>query len=145
MKTLISLLLLIGSAIGFENSVPLPQDDQLPEAIQQTLAELPPLNVYRMIANVPASFQPYIDLARSIFKEGKFNPRLREIAILRLAKCLPCEYEWHQHQFIAKSQGITESEIAAIRKENPVKSLGKEENCICRFVDEITLNGKLDR
>lgn len=124
-------------------SVPLPKNDQLPEQIQESLSEMPPLNVYQMLANVPASFEPYVALAKSIFVEGKFNPRLREIAILRLAHDLKCPYEWHQHVFIAKSNGVTDQEIETIRKENPVKGLGKEENFICKVADEITLDGNL--
>ena len=32
-------------------SIPLPSDDQLPADIRETLANLPPVNVFRMMAN----------------------------------------------------------------------------------------------
>ena len=46
--------------------IPLPQDADLPDDIRETLANMPPANVFRMLANAPASFQPFMELAMSI-------------------------------------------------------------------------------
>ncbi len=124
-------------------SVPLPKDDQLPKAIRKTLDKLPPLNVYRMMANVPTSFQPWIDFAKSLLNEGKFPRRLRGIAIMRQAHTMGCDYEWHEHSYIVKAHGVTDQELAIIQKENPVVSLSEEENFLCQVADEITLNARL--
>ena len=45
--------------------ISLPGDDELPPEIQQTLAALPPLNVFRIMGRAPASFQPFLELALS--------------------------------------------------------------------------------
>lgn len=124
------------------NSVPLPSDDELPPEIQQTLAEKPPLNVYRMLANIPKSFQPYMDLAASIF-DGNLDSITRETVFLRVARDVNSSYEWHQQVFLGKTAGLTDKQIAAIKKENPVKSLGDEGNFICKVVDELTRNSNL--
>ncbi len=125
------------------NTVPLPADDQLPPAIQQKLKQLPPINVFRMVANVPQTFIPFVDMATSLLKDGKFNPKLREMAILRVAYLTNAPYEWHQHSFIAKANGVTEQEMNIIRTENPVHSLNEEENFICNVTDELTKNANL--
>jgi len=65
--------------------IPLPDDDSLPEDIKKILAAVPPLNVFRMFANAPASFKGINELARSILLESQFDPRKREIAVLRVA------------------------------------------------------------
>lgn len=124
-------------------SIPLPTDEALPESIRKTLSQLPALNVFRMLANVPHSFHPYIQLAKSLLGEGKFNPRLRQIAILRQAYLLKSEYEWHQHVFLSRANGVTDQEMETIRTENPVQSLGPEENFMCRISDEITMQARL--
>lgn len=124
-------------------SIPLPKDDQLPESIRKTLTQLPALNIFRMLANIPSSFHPYIQLAKSLLGEGKFNRRLRQIAILRQAHLLQSSYEWHQHVFLSRANGVPDQEMKIIKSENPVKSLGKEENFLCRISDEITLQAKL--
>ncbi len=46
--------------------VPLPDDSELSEEIRTALASIPPFNIFRMIANTPASFRPLTDLAASI-------------------------------------------------------------------------------
>lgn len=125
------------------NSIPLPKDEQLPESIKKTLAHLPALNVFRMLANVPNCFQPYVQLAKSLLGEGKFNFRLRQIAVLRQAHLLQSRYEWHQHVFLSRANGVKDSEMEKIKTENPVKSLGEEENFLCRVSDEITLQARL--
>jgi alkylhydroperoxidase family enzyme len=124
-------------------SIPLPKNEELPESVQKTLNNLPALNVFRMLANIPHSFHPYIQLAKSLLGEGKFNPRLRQIAILRQAHLLHSFYEWHQHVFLSRANGVKDHEMEILRSENPVKSLGEEENFLCRISDEITLNGNL--
>lgn len=125
------------------STVPLPKDEQLPESIRKTLEGLPALNIFRILANVPASFHPYVQLAKSLLSDGKFNRRLRQIAILRQAHLLRSKYEWHQHVFLSKANGVTDKEIEIIRTENPVVSLGKEENFMCLISEELTVNAHL--
>ncbi len=37
--------------------IPLPDEDSLSTEIKDTLASLPPFNLFRMVANAPASFK----------------------------------------------------------------------------------------
>jgi 4-carboxymuconolactone decarboxylase len=77
--------------------IPLPSDDQLPADIRETLANLPPVNVFRMMANAPASFHGFLQFAGSILTQSEFDSRKREIAILRVAHVTRASYEWIQH------------------------------------------------
>jgi alkylhydroperoxidase family enzyme len=125
------------------SSVPLPKEEELPSSIRATLTQIPALNVFLMLANVPVSFHPYLQLVKSIYNEGKFNPKLRQIAILRQAHMLHSQYEWHQQVFLSKANGVKDSEIEIISSETPVTSLGEEGNFICRVSDELTLKAQL--
>jgi alkylhydroperoxidase family enzyme len=58
-----------------------------------------------MVTIVPQTFEPFINMVKSLLVEGKFNPKLRETAILRVAYLTHASYEWHQHSFIAKANG----------------------------------------
>ncbi|MBW2092860.1 MAG: carboxymuconolactone decarboxylase family protein, partial [Deltaproteobacteria bacterium] len=106
--------------------LPLPEDDTLPAEIRETLENLPPLNVFRMVANAPASFKGFLELATSILVKSDFDPRKREIAVLRVAHVTKSSYVWTQHVRVAKSVGMTDEEIATISEQDPVKSLDKE-------------------
>lgn len=124
-------------------TIPLPRDEDLSPEILQTLANLPPANVFRMLANAPASFQPFMDLALSILVLSEFDSRLREIAILRVAHVTQANYEWVQHVMIAKGVGVTEEEIEKIACDGPVTSLGDDGNLCCRVADEISRDVRL--
>ncbi|MEA2625147.1 MAG: hypothetical protein QOD06_1192 [Candidatus Binatota bacterium] len=123
--------------------VPLPTDDELPPDIRGRLAELPPLNVIRMMANAPSSFFPFLDFALSIVFAGELDRRKREIAILRVGHVTRSRYEWTQHVTVAKSVGVTDREIAEIAVDGPVTGLDEEGNLLCRVADEISRDVRL--
>jgi AhpD family alkylhydroperoxidase len=124
-------------------AIPLPDDSQLSPEIVATLRRLPPLNVFRMMANAPASFQPLIDFATSILLRSEFDKRKREIAVLRVAHVTRSGYEWTQHVAVAKGAGVTDDEIAKIAADGPVTQLDDDGNLLCRVADEISRDVRL--
>lgn len=123
--------------------IPLPADGALTPEIRSTLATLPPLNVFRMMANTPASFQPFIDLAMSILLQSEFDPHKREVAVLRVAHVTRSVYEWTQHVTVGKRFGVTDDQIARIAVDGPVTGLDEEGNLLCRVADEISRDVRL--
>jgi len=122
--------------------VPLPDMESLPPEIKEAVESMP-LNVFLMTANAPASFLPLAGFARSILFESRFDPRKREIAVLRVARVTKATYEWTHHVTMARQCGVTDDEIETIRAEDTVSSLGEEENLLCRVADEISLDVRL--
>jgi AhpD family alkylhydroperoxidase len=104
---------------------------------------MPPVNVFRMVANAPASFNGFLDFGSSIMFESEFDPRKREIAILRVAHVTHSNYEWTQHVTIARMTGVTEEEIEKIASDGVVTALDDEGNLLCRVADEISRDVKL--
>lgn len=123
--------------------VPLPDDSELTDDIRDALASIPPFNIFRMIANTPASFRPLTDLAASILLRSEFDARKREIAVLRTAHVTNSLYEWTQHVRIASNLGVTDAEIEAIQADGAVSSLDEESNMLCRVADEIARDVRL--
>jgi len=123
--------------------IPLPENDQLSAEIRETLAKLPPLNVFRMVANAPASFRGFLELAMSILTKSEFDVRKREIAVLRVAHVTHSNYEWIQHVAVARRAGVRDEEMAVIAAEDPVRSLTEEDNLLCRVADEISREVRL--
>ena len=123
--------------------VSLPSDAELPADIRESLAGLPPLNVFRMAARAPASCKAFLELALSILLKSQFDPRKREIAVLRVAHVTRASYEWTQHVSLARRLGVSEAEIDAISSEDPVESLDDEGNLLCRVADEISRDVRL--
>ncbi len=123
--------------------IPLPADSDLSEDAQKALASLPPLHVFRMMANAPARLQPFLDLAGSILIGSQFDARLREIAVLRVAHVTRSEYEWTQHARLARNLGLSEVEIEAIGVDGPVAGLDDEGRLLCRVAEEISRDVRL--
>ncbi len=124
------------------NFIPLPEIKSLPPEIKEAVESMP-LNVFLMAANAPASFLPLAGFARSILYESLFDPRKREIAVLRVARVTDANYEWTHHVAVARQCGVTDDEIEKIKTEDPVSSLGEEGNLLCRVADEISLKVRL--
>jgi 4-carboxymuconolactone decarboxylase len=123
-------------------NIPLPSIESLPQEIKEIVQAFP-LNVFLMQANAPASFKGLCELACSILFESEFDPRKREIAVLRVARVTDANYEWTHHVAIAKQHGVTEEQIEKIKTEDTVTSLGDECNLLCRVADEISRNVRL--
>jgi alkylhydroperoxidase family enzyme len=123
-------------------SVPLPEIEALPSGIRE-LVETVPLNVFRMVANAPASFMTFAGFAGSILIESQFDPLKREIAVLRVARVTNSDYEWTHHVAVAKKHGLADGQIEKIQTEDPVISLGDEYNLLCRVADEISRNVRI--
>lgn len=121
-----------------EPRITLPGDAELTPEIKKTLAAYPPLNVLRMAARAPASFQSLVEFAMSILLESEFDARKREIAVLRVAHVTNSGYEWTHHVTVGKQFGLTDAEIAAIAADGPVAGLDAEGNLLCRVADEIS-------
>jgi alkylhydroperoxidase family enzyme len=122
--------------------IPLPSDEELPEDVRTVLEKMPPLNVFRMVAGVPGAVRPFLQLGAAVLS-GALDARRREIAVLRVAHSTRAAYEWAQHVQLGQNVGVSEAEIEAIEREEPVTSLDEECNLICRVADEVSRDVRL--
>jgi alkylhydroperoxidase family enzyme len=122
--------------------IPYPEMESLAPEVKAAV-ETFRMNVIRMAANAPASTKALVDLAQSILFFSAFDPRKREIAVLRVAHVTNAVYEWTHHVVLAKNFDISDKEIEIIRTEEPVTSLDEEGNLLCLVADEISRNVRL--
>jgi 4-carboxymuconolactone decarboxylase len=123
--------------------IPPADESSLPDEIKRVLASLPPLNLFKVLANAPSSFKPFLELGGAILFKSELDARKREIAILRVAHITRSNYEWVQHMALAKHAGVTDEEIEKIASDELVTSLDTEGNLLCRVAEEITRDVKL--
>jgi len=122
--------------------IPLPTDEDLDREIRELLADLPPLNVFRMVAGAPRAVRPFLQLGGAVLSTA-LDARRREIAVLRVAHATNAGYEWAQHEQLGRRAGVTDAEIDAIGSEERVSSLDEECNLICRVADEVSRDVRL--
>ena len=123
--------------------LPLPTDDALPAEVVAVLRNLPPLNVFRAIAALPASFRPFMELGGSLLGGTNLTPQERELAILRVAHVTRAPYERQQHEQLARAVGIDEAAIAATAADDPSGALDADGALLCRAAEEITRDVRL--
>ncbi len=123
--------------------IPFPKDEDLTPEAKELLSLLPPLNLFRMLGNAPASVKEFLDMGASILMRSEFDARKREIAILRVGHVNRAPYVWHHHVIIGKNTGLTDEEIEKIACEGPVTSLDEEGNLLCRVAEEISRDVRL--
>ena len=75
--------------------------------------------------------------------ETSFSPPLSELAILAVARCWTCHYEWAIHEQEARKAGVREAVIDAIkhRKSPPFET--EQEKFVYDFSSELQTNRKV--
>ena len=94
--------------------IPLANLDEQPEPIREWAARRGNLNVFRLLANAPAVFSGWTQMVDELFASPTFDPRMREVIILRVAHLQGSAYELGQHVPLARTAGLTEREIETI-------------------------------
>ncbi|GLE54260.1 carboxymuconolactone decarboxylase family protein [Mycobacterium montefiorense] len=96
---------------------PLPAD-QWDEATQQALSAMRGAdtnNALSTLAHHPALAKAFLRFNVHLLMSSTLPPRIRELAILRVAHRRECPYEWSHHVSMAKAEGITDDQIAAVQ------------------------------
>jgi alkylhydroperoxidase family enzyme len=100
-----------------------------------------PANLTRgMLRTTPEITNGYLDLGGS-FPKSPLDPKIREMAILRVGALSHSAYERMQHIDIARSTGVTDAEVAALES-GRYDELTTEQAAVLRFVDELVANPK---
>ena len=95
------------------------------------------LNLYKVAAHSPKVFLNLTRLGNSIIGRMELNPRLREIAILRVASLAGSEYEWTQHVPVALQVGISQKQLDAISDWKNSSEFNDEERAVLQYTDEV--------
>jgi 4-carboxymuconolactone decarboxylase len=125
--------------------LPYPDPGAASPEVREALDALPPLNIFRVLAHAESAFIPYLGLAGALLASLELDPRLRELAILLVAKRTDAEYEWIQHVGISKALSIPDEQISAVeRGELQADCLDPDARVALRFVSEILERPRVD-
>lgn len=125
--------------------LPLLEGDQLPADLARLVADRPPLNLYRILPWSVPTARGFLALGRAILNESSLDPRLRELAILRVGALSRAGYEVHQHRRVAASVGLGPQEIAAALQERDEHCLDAFQRELLQFVDAVVWQVKAPR
>ena len=110
---------------------PLPEDQWDDRTRAALAALLPPDrrnpqgagNAMATLARHPDLTETFLPFNTRLLLRSTLPPRLRELAILRVARRCACAYEWTHHVKIAAKAGLSEAEIEAAGQGKAAASL----------------------
>lgn len=107
------------------------------------IVDAAPINVSRMMANAsPAVVEGFITMGKSFYQGSDLPADLREIGILRAGYVANSDYETWQHESIARSVGLSDAAIAAIRTGKAAAGvLNPAQEAVLTFTDELVVKG----
>ena len=119
--------------------LPYPDPSEMSPAVRRSYDAFPKkLNIVRMMAHLGECYTPLFQLGGAILTKQKLSPRLRELAILRVAKATGAGYEWTQHAPIAIACGATDEQVEALERGDVVADcFGAGERNVLAFCDEL--------
>lgn len=103
---------------------PLPAE-QWDDAVQQALAVMLPeerrnpddaSNILTTFVRHPALTKAFLKFNVHLLFNSTLPPRLRELAILRVAHRTDSKYEWVQHVKIGMREGLSEEDVAGVQR-----------------------------
>ncbi len=109
------------------------------EEVRKLFSRLPvPLNIFKMVAHADTNLRAVVRFGTAILSEQKLSPKLRELAILRVAKLSGARYEWVQHISIAKMFGTSDAQIAQLEHDEiGAPGFDEVEQLVLRFTSEV--------
>lgn len=88
---------------------------RLPLAEPKDGADPAPLKLFRLVAHAESAYAPWLRYGGTLLTQLELDPLLRELAILQVARQTGSDYEWVQHDPIARAVGATGEQIDAIQ------------------------------
>lgn len=129
--------------------IPLMPLEEMPEKTRKMIvggkSQLSVLNINKMVAHAENSARHFMRLGNSLLSQAKLDACLRELAILRIAHLCASQYEWHQHEILARQVGVSEEQIAALKEgldSSASKTFNDQERAVLRYTEEVTLQVK---
>jgi alkylhydroperoxidase family enzyme len=119
--------------------LPYVDPESAPESVREAFAGLPVhLNIFKIMAHAGTCFRPLLRLGSAILGHQQLDAKLRELAILRIAKLSNAEYEWSQHVPLAKAAGASDAQIQALeRSAVDADCFDPTERLVLRFTSEL--------
>jgi AhpD family alkylhydroperoxidase len=75
-----------------------------------------PINLFRALAHNPDGLRAFHGVGEWIRYGGQLDPRLRELAILRVGYVTSCAYEFSHHVRVGREFGLTDADIELARR-----------------------------
>ncbi|ULE31716.1 carboxymuconolactone decarboxylase family protein [Mycobacterium sp. IDR2000157661] len=121
---------------------PLPAD-RWDDAVDHSLSAMLPAerrnprdagNLLATLVRHPKLTRAFLRFNNHLLFSSTLSPRLRELAVLRVAHLTGCEYEWAHHVNMGRETGLTDDDIGGIQRGEVSDGL---DSAVLRAVDDL--------
>lgn len=95
------------------------------------------LNIFRALSHSPEAMRRFMKFGSYFLEEGKLDPKMRELAILRAGYICGSAYEFSQHIAFGRRAGLSDDQIRAIGEPQP-RMFDPKEMAVLAFASEMT-------
>ena len=105
-------------------------------------AQGPMLNIFRAMSHSPVALRRFMKFGSYFLGEGKLDPKLRELAILRAGYLCRSPYEFSQHIAFGRRVGLSDSQIRGIAEPN-VALFDPQQMAVLAYAGELTSDARV--
>lgn len=102
-----------------------------------------PPNVMTTLARHRGMFRKWLRFAGSLMPGGLLPREEAELLILRVAHNTGSDYEWHQHERIGQSEGLSAEEVERVRQGPDAPGWSERRALLLRACDELHADRKI--
>jgi 4-carboxymuconolactone decarboxylase len=124
--------------------IPYPDAAGSPPEVREALARLPSLNIFRMLSHAETAVRPFLRFGGAILGALQLDPKLRELAILAVARDAQARYEWVQHAEIGRLVGLRDDQIAALERGETANAFDEIERAVLAFTSAVLAGPTVD-
>ena len=99
------------------------------------------LNIFQVLLSHPKLARVVNDLLAMMLWHGVLDPRLRELAIMRIGWLTASDYEWTQHWRVACGLGVPAGDLLGVRDWRAHPGFGTVERAVLAATDEVVGDG----
>jgi 4-carboxymuconolactone decarboxylase len=105
-------------------------------------AQGPILNIFRAMSHSPVAMRRFMKFGSYFLGEGKLDPKLRELAILRAGYLCRAPYEFSQHVSFGRRVGLSDSQIRGVAEPN-VALFDPQQMAVLAYAGELTSESRV--
>lgn len=121
-----------------------PDPAHVAEAMQKFPVPLRQMRIGRIVSSAPSLVAPYFATYAAVLQELELDPKLRQLAILRVAERTSAPYVLAQHRTLGRLEGLNDEQIAAAGEPGlDSEHLSYVEKLVLAFADEVTAGPRI--
>jgi alkylhydroperoxidase family enzyme len=122
--------------VRLNETADLPEDERwLFERMEQRQGGV--LNIFRALSHSHQALRRFMKLGSYFLEEGRLDPKLRELAILRAGAGCRSPYEFAQHVAFARAAGLSDEQVRAVAAPSPER-FDERELAVLAYAGELT-------